>query len=236
MSAGRGRTIWFVLAVVVLGCLVGGYILFGRSPPKRHVKVTFLSDPSGATLIAGGVKRGPTPTNILAVEGATIQYTVVPKEPYKSYDLYKSYTGKILADHDKTVSVWIPRTTAEEQKKQRDAYAKQQQQKAAAAAAAKAAQQRALEAQKLYYRVETECPDGADVTYSNANGDSTQQNNVTNSWYYWFYPRSGQFIYLSAQNQCGSGFVRVQLVKDGQVVRENTSTGGYVIATVSGRW
>jgi len=40
--------------------------------------------------------------------------------------------------------------------------------------------------------------------------------------------------FLSAQNQNGSGTVNFKIIKDGTVIATNTSSGGYVIATVSG--
>ena len=39
--------------------------------------------------------------------------------------------------------------------------------------------------------------------------------------------------FLSAQNQNGSGTVNFKIIKDGTVIATNTSSGGYVIATVS---
>lgn len=46
---------------------------------------------------------------------------------------------------------------------------------------------------------------------------------------------SGDFVYLSVQNENPTGVVTCRIVVDGSTVSENTSTGGYVIATCSGR-
>lgn len=46
---------------------------------------------------------------------------------------------------------------------------------------------------------------------------------------------SGQFLYISVQNQSASGTVTCSIVLDGKVISSNTSTGGYVIATCEGR-
>ena len=46
---------------------------------------------------------------------------------------------------------------------------------------------------------------------------------------------SGDFVYLSVQNTSTSGAVTCRIVVDGLTISENTSTGGYVIATCSGR-
>lgn len=48
--------------------------------------------------------------------------------------------------------------------------------------------------------------------------------------------RSGDFVYISAQNSESTGTVRCRIVgKDGEVVSENVASGGYAIATCKGR-
>jgi hypothetical protein len=47
-----------------------------------------------------------------------------------------------------------------------------------------------------------------------------------------FHP--GDFLYLSVQNQQGIGSVTCRITVDGVVVSENTSSGGYTIATCQG--
>ncbi|HWD83309.1 MAG TPA: hypothetical protein VG497_30625 [Kribbella sp.] len=46
---------------------------------------------------------------------------------------------------------------------------------------------------------------------------------------------SGAFVYLSAQNDNGYGSVTCKILVDGDTISENTSTGGYAIATCSSR-
>jgi hypothetical protein len=46
---------------------------------------------------------------------------------------------------------------------------------------------------------------------------------------------TGDFVYLSVQNTDAAGSVTCRILVDGVVLSENTSTGGYVIATCSGR-
>jgi len=46
---------------------------------------------------------------------------------------------------------------------------------------------------------------------------------------------SGDFVYLSVQNQQSVGSVTCRITVDGVVVSENTSSGGYTIATCQGR-
>jgi hypothetical protein len=47
--------------------------------------------------------------------------------------------------------------------------------------------------------------------------------------------RSGDFVYLSVQNQDAAGSVTCRIVVDGQILSENISTGGYTIATCQGQ-
>lgn len=46
---------------------------------------------------------------------------------------------------------------------------------------------------------------------------------------------TGDFVYVSVQNGQGLGSVTCRITVDGDVVSENTSTGGYTIATCQGR-
>lgn len=46
---------------------------------------------------------------------------------------------------------------------------------------------------------------------------------------------SGDFVYLSVQNQQSLGSVTCRITVDGVVVSENTSSGGYTIATCQGK-
>jgi hypothetical protein len=46
---------------------------------------------------------------------------------------------------------------------------------------------------------------------------------------------SGDFVYLSVQNQQPAGSVSCRITVDGVVLSENTSSGGYTIATCQGR-
>lgn len=46
--------------------------------------------------------------------------------------------------------------------------------------------------------------------------------------------RSGDFVYLSVQNSDAAGSVTCRITVDGVVISENTSTGGYVIASCKG--
>lgn len=83
------------------------------------------------------------------------------------------------------------------------------------------------------YRVGGSTP-YVDVTYQNSGGDAEQKSRVQVPWSKVITARTGQFVYISAQNQISSGTVTCQILVDGQVVKESESSGGYTIATCSG--
>lgn len=205
-----------------------------RAIPK--VNVTFTSDPEDATIYVDGQRMGTTPATVQVPKDQRVHYRLVASEPYSDYNLYEPFTSAVTLTDDDAINVWIPRTTAEEQAAQRERAEQARREQEAARKAEEERRQREIDALYLYYRIDTNCRYGADLTYSNANGDTTQQGNRGSGWWYRFVPRSGQFLYLSAQNQCDYGYITVKFVKDGVTVRENTSSGAYVIAQISGRW
>lgn len=81
-------------------------------------------------------------------------------------------------------------------------------------------------------RYEVHCAT-CDITYSNASED-TEQRSVSGFWSYDFTGASGQFVYISAQNNASSGTVSVQILHNGGVLKDASSSGAYVIATASG--
>ena len=82
---------------------------------------------------------------------------------------------------------------------------------------------------------------GADLTWMDGNGQTAQANGkaVPLSGDVSFSARAGAFLYFSAQNTGAFGSLTCQIVVDGEVVAENTSSGGYAIvsceATVTSR-
>lgn len=82
----------------------------------------------------------------------------------------------------------------------------------------------------IEYRVTSTCP--TDITVAAPNGGTEQFSNKASGWWYKFQaPADGStFLYVSAQLNC-SGTVNVQILKNGNVFRSNTSSGEYVIAT-----
>lgn len=73
-----------------------------------------------------------------------------------------------------------------------------------------------------------------DVTYENANGDSSQEGGMAVPWRRTFTMTEGSFVYISAQNQGESGSVTCTVLVDGVEAESNTSSGGYTICSASG--
>ena len=86
---------------------------------------------------------------------------------------------------------------------------------------------------KVKYEV-TGSANRVDVTYENEDGGISQENNVIVPWSYSFKGDSGDFVYISAQNQGESGTVTVTIYKDGSKFKRSTSSGAYCIASASG--
>lgn len=74
------------------------------------------------------------------------------------------------------------------------------------------------------------------ITYANKT-EGTSQEYANVPWTYsWSGAKSGQFLYVSAQNQWDTGSVTVEIYKNGNLFKTSTSTGAYVIATASGSY
>lgn len=74
-----------------------------------------------------------------------------------------------------------------------------------------------------------------DVTYQNADDQTTQDSAVGLPWTMNAPTATGSFVYISAQNQDDSGTVTCEIDINGVVAVTNTSTGAYVIASCDGR-
>lgn len=85
--------------------------------------------------------------------------------------------------------------------------------------------------------VVTGTPRASVITYSGRNESTLQASSANLPWSYQFSPaKTGDFLYVSAQNDAASGCITVQIKKRGSVYRDATSCGAYVIATASGSW
>jgi len=73
-----------------------------------------------------------------------------------------------------------------------------------------------------------------DVTYENGDGGTSQKSDDSLPWTYSFTGYSGDFIYISAQNQNDTGSVIATIYIDNEKYKSSTSEGAYVIATSSG--
>lgn len=74
---------------------------------------------------------------------------------------------------------------------------------------------------------------GLSITYANQGGDTAQTKTYKQKWDYSFRAKSGQFLYVSAQNEGDSGSVECEITVDGYTVKHTESQGGYVIASCS---
>jgi|SRR3990172_6512500 len=85
---------------------------------------------------------------------------------------------------------------------------------------------------RVIYKV-TGTASRASLTYENAQG-GTEQTVVSIPWQESMIVDSGDFLYLSAQNEGESGSVTCEIWVDGVKWKESTSRGAYVIASCSG--
>ena len=86
---------------------------------------------------------------------------------------------------------------------------------------------------ELQYWVNSDCGE-VSTTYATAGGGTAQRDFGDGVVYESDGFSSGDFLYISAQNQCSSGDVTVRIYKRGSIYRETSSSGAYVIATASG--
>lgn len=86
---------------------------------------------------------------------------------------------------------------------------------------------------ELQYWVNSDCGE-VSITYATAGGGTAQRDFGNGVVYESDSFSSGDFVYISAQNQCDSGDVTVRIYKRGRIYRETSSSGAYVIATASG--
>jgi hypothetical protein len=72
-----------------------------------------------------------------------------------------------------------------------------------------------------------------DMTWTDGNGQTSQANGLALplSDGLSFSAQTGSLMYLSAQNTGSDGYVTCEIVVDGEVVAQNTSSGGYAIVT-----
>ena len=88
-------------------------------------------------------------------------------------------------------------------------------------------------APSVEYRV-TGSATSVSITLSNASENTEQYSNISLPYSYIFDSASGNFLYISAQNQGSSGSVTSTIYVDGDVFETATSSGEYVIASASG--
>jgi hypothetical protein len=73
------------------------------------------------------------------------------------------------------------------------------------------------------YRVSGTAP-SVNITMTNQSGGTSQFSDVSLPWSHSFSGKSGDFVYLSAQNQGQYGTVTVKILRDFDVIEESTAT------------
>ena len=66
---------------------------------------------------------------------------------------------------------------------------------------------------EIEYVVTGSCSQGFDITYENADGGTSQLSNVTSGWSYSFEGEPDMFVYISAQTNCTSSTVYVEILQ-----------------------
>jgi len=74
------------------------------------------------------------------------------------------------------------------------------------------------------------------VTIQNTDNNTQQFSNVNSGWWYSWKQTGTRWLYLSAQNNSSTANVTVKVYKAGKVIAQNTSYGGYTIASVDGTY
>jgi len=87
-----------------------------------------------------------------------------------------------------------------------------------------------------YYYEVTGTASRFSVTIEGAPKGTSQYSDVISGWKYTWTQSGERFLYVSAQNQTGSGTVTVKIYKNGKVLTQQTSSGAYVIASTSGTY
>lgn len=94
----------------------------------------------------------------------------------------------------------------------------------------------ATDAVEVTYRVFGSGTTEADLTFENAQGGTEQRSSqdIEPVWETTFKAKSGQFVYLSAQNKNDAGSVTCEIRVDGGAFKHSVSDGAYAIATCNG--
>lgn len=77
-------------------------------------------------------------------------------------------------------------------------------------------------------------PGSFNITYSCPKLKTQQILNVSTGWQYSFIGNEGDYYYLAAQANNRNAKVNVKLYQNGKVIDENSKTGDFVLALLSG--
>lgn len=140
---------------------------------RAERNIIFTSDPSGASIYFDDYHSQYTTPAEVKLSSGLHSYRVTLESHEDEFNLYKPYQGELNVTKDDGVSVWLNRRSPEE-------IAELEAKDRARAEAAFAELEAKMEAERVYYRIETNCASGANLTYMNADGNITQQNNMGN--------------------------------------------------------
>ena len=82
--------------------------------PERSVRVSFQSDPSGATLYMDGERVGVTPIEVAVEAGKRLHYTLKAEANLPNHELYYPHLDMLSANQGAALSVWLERLNSEE--------------------------------------------------------------------------------------------------------------------------
>ena len=78
-------------------------------------------------------------------------------------------------------------------------------------------------------------PSGYNVTYTEESKQTIQNPDVPDGWKYSYKGKPGDYFYFSAQSNNKNATVNVKIYQYGEVFKEASNSGDFVLATVSGR-
>jgi len=78
-------------------------------------------------------------------------------------------------------------------------------------------------------------PSGYNVTYTEESKQTIQNPDVPDGWKYSYKGKPGDYFYFSAQSNNKNATVNVKIYQHGEVFKEASNSGDFVLATVSGR-
>ncbi len=88
--------------------------LISPHPAKPQVRLSFQSDPAGATLYVDGARVGVTPTELSVEAGKRLHYTLRAESNLPNHELYYPHLDMLEPTQNASLSVWLERLNHEE--------------------------------------------------------------------------------------------------------------------------